>query len=411
MGKLILIKSKMNWPLNKNKLLVFFFLILTNSVYAQGLSSFEYNGYAKYLFSSSKIPRIEDRLNDHLIHLRFNTKWYATNEITAAVEFRLRAFYGGSVEKIPFYKDLIKTPRDFVQLDAFLWESDKSLGYLEVDRMWFDYFKNNLQVTLGRQRIAWGTAWVWNPTDLFNPLNVLDFDYEERPASDAIRVQYYTGAVSKIDITYKPAKDPNNQILAGLVSVNNWNYDFNFIAGMRFKRWLAGFSWVGDILNAGFRGEILLSQAPNKPNTNTIYQQFGQSSLSSWTKPMLSISLSGDYTFPNTFYIHTEILFNNNGKTSQTFIFQEEALKLGMLSAARWSIYQEFAYEITPLLRGTLFGIINPSDKSFVVVPSFSYSIITNLDFYLIGLFFEGDPLTEFGEYGTSVYLRLKYSF
>jgi hypothetical protein len=400
----------MNWLFNKNKIVVIFLLILIKPVWAQ-LSPFDYNGYAKYLFSSSKIPRIDDRLNDHLIHLRLNTKWYATDEITSALEFRFRAFYGGSVEKIPFYKDLIKTPRDFVQLDAFLWESNNLLGYLEVDRLWFDYYKDNLQVTLGRQRVAWGTAWIWNPTDLFNPLNVLDFDYEERPATDAIRLQYYTGAVSKVDITYKPAKDPNNQILAGLVSFNNWSYDFNLIAGIRFKRWLAGLSWVGDILDAGFRGEVLLSQAPNDPDTNIIYQQVGQSSLSSWNKPMLSISLSGDYTFPNTFYIHTEILFNNNGKTSNTFLFQEEALELGMLTAARWSFYQEFAYDITPLLRGSLFAIFNPDDNSFVVVPSFSYSIITNLDFYVIGLFFEGDPLTEFGEYGTSVYLRLKYSF
>ncbi|MBT8392684.1 MAG: hypothetical protein KJO48_13030 [Ignavibacteria bacterium] len=397
--------------LNKNKFAVFFILIFYSPIWSQGLSPFEYNGYAKYLFSSSKIPRIDDRLNDHLLHFRLNSKWYATNEITSALEFRFRAFYGSSVEKIPFYKDLLKTPRDFVQLDAFLWESEKSLGYLEVDRLWFDYYKNDLQVTLGRQRVAWGTAWVWNPTDLFNPLNVLDFDYEERPATDAIRIQYYTGAVSKIDITYKPAKDPKNQILAGLVSFNNWNYDFNLMGGMRFNRWLAGFSWVGDILDAGFRGEVLVSQAPNKPDTNTIFKQINESSLSSWNKPMLSFSLSGDYTFPNTFYIHTEILFNNNGKTSNTFLFQEDALKLGLLSAARWSVYQEFAYEITSLLRGTLFGIFNPTDKSFVIVPSFSYSIITNLDFYFIGLFFEGDPLTEFGEYGTSVYLRLKYSF
>ena len=151
------------------------------------LSQFDYNGYAKYLFSSSKIPRIEDRLTDHLIHLRLNSRCYATQSLTAAMEFRFRAFYGESVQKIPSYKDYIQTKHDFANLDAFLWESEKSLGYLEVDRLWLDYYKNDLQVTLGRQRVAWGTCWVWNPTDLFNPLNVLDFDYEERPASDAIR--------------------------------------------------------------------------------------------------------------------------------------------------------------------------------------------------------------------------------
>jgi len=394
----------------KVKFLLLFLIFPFTHISAQ-LSQFDYNGYAKYLFSSSKYPRIEDNLDDHLIHLRLNTKWYATQNITAALELRFRAFYGESVEKIPHYKELIQTPHDFVDLDAFLWESDKSLGYLEVDRLWLDYYQGNLQVTLGRQRVAWGTCWVWNPTDLFNPLNVLDFDYEERPATDAIRVQYYTGPVTKLDVAYKPAKDPNNQILSGLWSLNKWDYDFNMIAGMRFKRWLAGFSWAGDILDAGFRGEFLVSQAPNQLDTNSVYQQIGEKSLSSWNKPIVSAALSGDYTFPNTFYIHTEILYNNIGKTSNTFLFQPEANKLGLLSAARWEIYQEFAYDITPLLRGSLFGIFNPNDKSFVIVPSLSYSVVKNLDLFLICMFFEGNPLTEYGEYGTSFFARIKFSF
>ena len=392
----------------KTKLIILLFI--TKTTFAQ-LSPFEYNGYAKYLFSTSKIPRIEDRLNDHLLHLRLNTKWFASENLTAALEIRFRAFYGESVEQIPFYKELIQTPHDFAELDAILWESEKSLGYIEADRFWIDYYRDNLHVILGRQRVAWGTCWVWNPTDLFNPLNVLNFDYEELPASDAVRLQYYTGPVTKLDITYKPAKDSHNQILAGLWSLNKWDYDFNLIAGMRFKKWLSGFSWAGDILDAGFRGEVLVSQAPNQPDTNSLYQQIGEPSLASWDKPIVSIALSGDYTFPNTFYIHTEILYNNNGKTSKTLLFQEEAMSLGMLSAARWSLYQEFAYDITPLLRGTLYGIFNPGDKSFVIVPSISYSLITNLDLFFISNFFEGESLTQFGEFGTSFYARIKFSF
>ncbi|MEJ2495399.1 MAG: hypothetical protein P8Y79_13845, partial [Ignavibacteriaceae bacterium] len=116
-------------------------------------------------------------------------------------------------------------------------------------------------------------------------------------------------------------------------------------------------------------------------------------------------------TFPNTFYIHTEVLYNNNGKTSNTFLFSQEALKLGMLSAARWSIYQEFSYDITPLIRGSFFGIFNPNDGSYAIVPSITYSVLTNLDFLAISQIFDGNPLTEFGEYGTSFFFRLKYSF
>jgi hypothetical protein len=394
------------------QLKIFFLLLFIPLIKIEAqLSSFDYNGYAKYLFSSTRFPDTPERYSDHLLHARLNTKWYATESLTAALELRFRAFYGETVENIPNFSELIKTPRDWVRLDAILWETEKSLGYLEVDRLWLDWVKDNLQVTIGRQRIAWGTCWVWNPTDLFNPLDVLDFDYEELPGVDAIRVQYYTGAVTKVDAGYKPAKEKKNTILAGLWSINSFNYDFNFIGGMRDERWVFGGSWAGDIYSAGFRGELTLSEAPNRSYTNPVYEEFGETSLSSTNKPIITLALSADYTFPNTFYIHTEMLYNNNGRTENTFLFTNEALSLGMLSAARWSIYQEFAYDITPLFRGDLFGIFNPDDGSYVIVPSATYSLFTNFDLLFIAQIFEGDPLTEFGEFGTSFYFRMKFSF
>ena len=82
-----------------------------------------------------------------------------------------------------------------------------------------------------------------------------------------------------------------------------------------------------------------------------------------------------------------------------------------MLTSAKWSLYHEFSYDVTPLNRGSIFTIINLNDHSFVLVPSISYSVITNLDLYLIGLFFNGDDLTEYGSFGHYFYARLKWSF
>jgi hypothetical protein len=401
----------MNSLLKKNKLLGLLFLFLTSAVFSQGLSPFEYNGYAKYLFSSTKVSGINERLYDHLLHLRLNTRYYATQNLSGVMELRFRTFYGESAYKIPNYRELIQTTHDFVELDFYLWDTKYSIGYLEIDRLYIDYFKDNLETTVGRQRIAWGTCWVWNPTDIFNPLQVLDFDYEERPATDAIRVQYYTGAVTKVDVAYRPAKDPYDQILAGLVSLNKWNYDFNFIGGMKYKRWLAGFSWAGDIYGAGFRGEVLVSQSPDSTDDNLAYYNYFFPNLLESNEPIISLALSADYTFPNTFYIHTELLYNNIGVTANTLLYQPAATSVGLLTPARWNLYQEFSYDITPLLRGSIFGIYNPNDKSYVIVPSLGYSIIANLDLYLISFFFEGEPLTEFGDYGITYYARLKFSF
>ncbi len=396
----------------KAKLLLLFLLFLFSRSFAQ-LSTTEVYGYTKYLFGSTKYPFYNERFNDHLIHARLNTRWYPLQSLTAALEFRFRAYYGESVEKIPNFLDQLKTHHEFVNLDAVLWNKGKSLGYLETDRLWIDWTKNKFELTIGRQRIAWGTSWVWNPTDLFNPQSPLDFDYEELPGTDAIRIQYYTGPVTKVEAAVRPAKTIDKVIAAGLISLNKWDYDFNIIGGIKDDRWVVGGGWSGDILDAGFRGEFIVTQKPellSKYSSLPLILPYYKP-LSSFNDPVFSFVLSGDYTFPNSFYIHTEAMYYNNGKTTNTGLYQQESLDLGMLSASRWSVYQEFSYDITPLIRGSLFGIYNPDDHSYVIVPSVSYSVITNLDLYLIALLFKGNTLTQYGEYGSSYYLRVKYSF
>lgn len=390
-------------------ILLIILLFTINPSFAQ-LSSTDYNGYVKYLFSSAKYPGVNDSFNDHLLHTRLNTRWYPAKSLTAALELRTRIFYGESVEKIPFYSSLIESKQGLVDLDVLLWDEKKTIGYAEIDRLWLDYVKDDWQFTIGRQRIAWGTSWAWNPTDLFNPKEVLDFDYEEMPGADAIRIQHYTGPVTKVELAVSPGKKKEDLIAAGLISFNQWNYDFNLIAGYKKERWVVGGGWVGDILNAGFRGEILISEAHHQKFESPLYQLFNIESLSS-DNPAVSFVISGDYTFSNSFYIHTEILFNSNGTDRFASLYRQESIEHDMITPALWSIFQEFAYQFSPLLRAGVFGIFNPNDKSFVIVPTASYSIVTNFDFYLTGLLFAGDALTEYGDYGSTLFLRLKYSF
>lgn len=380
-------------------------LLLTSSglSFAQ-MKDFDVNGYVKYLFSSSKSPFSQERYYDHLIHARLNTGWYPAENFKAIMQMRLRGYYGQSVENTPDFLEEVKGKYDFLNLDAELWKGNKTAGLAEVDRLYIDWNYKKLQLTLGRQRIAWGTSWVWNPIDIFNPLSVLDFDYEERPAVDAIRAQYYTGPVSKVELAFKPAKEKNGVIAAGLLSFNKWDYDFNFIGGNKAGKWFSGAGWAGDISGAGFRGEILLSQG-QKVSLPSGTGFFGQEGA------VYSLVLSGDYTFTNSFYIHTEILHNSTGVSSLTALYQKAAQNLGMLTAARWSLYQEFAYDFHPLVRGGVFGLFNPDDRSFAMVPSVTYSAAENLDLLLLVMFFNGNPASEFGSYGSTIFLRLKYSF
>ncbi|MFH1214577.1 MAG: hypothetical protein V1681_10835 [Candidatus Neomarinimicrobiota bacterium] len=370
------------------------------------------NGYLKTLFFTEKYEGQSDWFVDNLLHGRLNLQYYASQSLTGAIAFRFRQYAGKSVENGNITSDQIMTPQDILDLDRLFYDKNSVIGYGEIDRLWIDWTAAKFQATVGRQRIAWGTSWVWNPTDLFNPASVLDFDYEEQPAIDGLRLQYYTGALSKMEFAVKPDKKLDRTIAAGLLKFNFRNYDFNLLAGVRNFRWVAGLSWAGDIYKAGFRGEITASRnwrSSESSDYNAKWQSVFPIDI--YRKMEMTAVLSADYTFRNSFYTHTELFQNTNGFTHNLGMLQIQTRELGLPTLARWSLFQEFAYDLTPLIRVSLFGIYNPDDQSVIVLPSVTYSAATNLDLMLLGVVNDGRQLTEFGDYYNAAVFRIKWSF
>ncbi len=124
------------------------------------------------------------------------------------------------------------------------------------DRAYLDWVSGNWQITAGRQRVNWGMNLVWNPNDLFNSYSYFDFDYEERPGTDALRIQYYTGMTSSAELVYQIGENDDEMALAGLYRFSQWNYDIQFIGGWVGTDYIIGTGWAGNIKGGGFRGEI-----------------------------------------------------------------------------------------------------------------------------------------------------------
>jgi hypothetical protein len=127
--------------------------------------------------------------------------------------------------------------------------------------------------------------------------------------------------------------------------------------------------------------------------------------------PYWTIALSGDYTFENSFYIHTEYIYNGLGTTSGAGTRRFDIIFTGELTPARHSVFQEFAYQVTPLLRADFFIIYNPSDYSWIAAPSIQYSLATNWELYLLVFPTGGDTGTEYGGFPTQYFGRVKFSF
>ncbi len=396
--------TKIHWQL--------IIVIITVILFEQQIlaTDFSVSGYVKYMYSFSK-PRLNQQtLHDHLLHFRLNNTLYFSNAFMFKLEARWRTFYGQSKKEIPDFDDQVIHHYPLANLGWKLITGQQVLSYLELDRLYFDYQADQWQLTIGRQRIAWGTSLVWNVIDLFNPLSVLDFDYEEHPGADALRFQYFTGSLSHVELVFQPAKSPKKQNMAFLWATHYGEYDFYFLLGRQNQRKTAGLAWAGYIKDAGFRGEMRWSEplyksgvlpppAPQLP------------SLTENRKDDWQMVLSADYSFPNSFYMHSEVLYNHAGLTQHLAYYQAQLQALNRLSIAKWSLFQQFSYDLHPLVKLDVFALINPNDHSWIAAPSLAWSVTTNLDFYWIAFISQGMSDSEFGAIGKATFVRLKYSF
>ena len=116
--------------------------------------------------------------------------------------------YGMLIEEYyPFYHDAVVRDEGYADMTWSLANDTSYFAYTTLDRAYVQYTKGNFSTTIGRQRINWGISPVWNPNDLFNAFQYLDFDYEERPGADAARLEYYVGEASSVEAAFKLAEN------------------------------------------------------------------------------------------------------------------------------------------------------------------------------------------------------------
>lgn len=358
-------------------------------------------GYLKFLQTVQFEKVDEDWSTDNIFHNRLNFKWYPSSNFTFTAELRTRLFYGETVKQFPQYPDIIDSDAGYIaDLSAVVAQGNSYFVHSVLDRVNLDWTKDKWQVRVGRQRINWGQSLVWNPNDVFNAYSFFDFDYEERPGSDAVLVRYYSGATSSLSFATAFGGEWDEYKIAAMYRWNKNNYDYQVLAGKVGVDYALGVGWSGQIKTAGFKGEITWLEP-----TNGMFS--GESTLVA--------ALSADYTFPSTLFVHSEVIYNSYAKdlniSGLGLNFLTESRSPKTLTFTEWSWFNEGAYQITPLLRAGLYSIYNPTESSFFLGPNAELSISDNVYLLFMGQFFLGSSDSVYGSLGYFNYLRLKWSF
>lgn len=409
----------------KVRLLLVFCLILLNNfgAFAQSdsltteepepeekLKKWQLNGYVKNMqttyFIDSLNPFVKDLvLLDNLVHNRINFKWFISKEFTFKVDMRNRIFMGELMKLTPNYGNLVDSLATNRLLNRKAWYSPswlivnrKDLAiHSMLDRLYIEFVKGKWEVRLGRQRINWGITTFWNPHDIFNAYNFTDFDYEERPGSDALRLTYYPGMLSKIEIAVQ-AFDCYENINAGMLwKFNKWGYDFQLMGGLNYQNLVTGVGWAGGIKNVGFKGEGSYFYAL-EDSTN---------------RHSFAGSLTADYIFGNSLFINGGFLYNSNGSVggniANLFGFRLSAKNI---YPYRYSLMLALGYPFSPVFSGNIAIVYSLGDShAMFLSPAFSYSIKENWDIDMVGQLMFGVDNGKYKSPAQVLFLRVKYSF
>lgn len=372
------------------------FICLPLSLFSQDSiakkSAFSFSGYIKSMGWVGVDKEFRHASATTLLHNRINIQWKPTANWSSRLDLRTRLFWGDDVRAIPNFKQQLRNENETLDLSANWFATQSALLHTNIERLWLEHNKKKWNIRAGRQRINWGITNTWNPNDLFNTYNFLDFDYEERPGVDAVKVQYFAGEFSNLELAI--AGNGDGRIIAAKYLTNYHKYDLQWNAGVYQKTVTAGFGWAGSIREMGFKGEA----------------QFYFDENENFSQVMLLVE--GDYIFKNGWYISSALLYNQKGLDRPlndwtNLTFQASSRNL---MPTKWNLLVNTSKEFSPLFSGNLNVVYAPGVNLLILFPTIRYNLKTNWDLDLIwkSFFAETDKFEALSHTG---YLRLRWSF
>jgi hypothetical protein len=387
------------------------FLILLISIKLSAQDSvqvpkIEWDGYARLLGNFSQVDQqafgplgklFPASYQDYQIHQRLNARYQPNTHWYFELGLRNRLFWGYQQKNFPSSFDGLDSDMGMLDLSWTIWNDQTAFVSL-IDRFYGRWTNKHWDIRLGRQRINWGKNSVWNPNDIFNQYNYLDFDYEERRGSDAILIEYFFSGFKSVELAYSPGRNDDFGVGAARFNFPLGIYDLQLISGLYHDDWIWGAGWAGSIRGLGFKGEF------------TQYIPLVESSSENW---LLAPSI--DYLTAQQIYLQLGYLYNDQGSTRTLELLRVSSgnvLEAKNLFPFQSSLFGQVSYPFHPLWTVNLSGIATTAGEAAIIIPSIGYNWKQNIDFLLLSQIFAGQAWNdEFGYLSSSIFIRMSYSF
>lgn len=270
-------------------------------------------------------------------------------------------------------------------------------------RGWLGVEKNGLLARFGRQRIAWGTGKLWNPTDVLNPYQPLSVERDERRGVDALYARAALGDLSQAELAWAPQDVWAGHALLARLKSHAAEYDVSLMGGKvaaSSGSWIAGGDFAGNFFDGTLHGEW--SYTDLKTRT-----------------PYWRADLGYDYVFPTETRfaplrdanVVAEYYHSGSGQLDPARYDFSRLLTGQEVTLAQDYLGLTYSKDLVPLLKLELVLLQNLDDGSQFFSPDAQWNALPN--FYLTaGLQrFGGPRRTEFGRPANLAFLQTQYYF
>ncbi len=340
-------------------------LIMFGSSYVQS-ADLEIGGYLRNTLSSQDLNE-NSPLNPEL----------AIDEVINLVSLQLKLQADLDMNA----KAYVRTSYDY---DMIKGEDNFDLERAYLDTAFDELFPSGTTyLRLGKQRLAWGTGYAWNPTDNINPAKNPALPKEDDKGVNAIEITLPMG-----EATFKAVTLPQDK----------WDKTRH---AFKIASFVSGFDLSGSVFFAGERTIWGADMA------GVVFEDIGihaeAALLSDKENSTLSYVLGADHLFSYDpiFQIIFEYYHNEAGYASMKdylkAVSEDPTLSLSPGQIMRDYIYLGTSRSINDdiVFNGTI--LYNLNDGSYISLPGITYTPMVDTTFLLRISIFSGSDTSEFG--------------
>lgn len=362
------------------------------------------SGYLKDLASGSRSYFTQDAWADNLDRLRLTYDGKYRDWLAVHVDYD-NEIHAGNLTGLPDFQ-IVRDRQGAAWLDLqhalvnrsnLYWDTSLYRGYVSLHN-------DSAALTVGRQRIGWGTARFWSPMDMFNPISPLQIESEERQGVDAAVLEFGSPGALRWNAVYAPQDGFRHSTSALRLSRTFHNYDFDVAAARFGQDWTTGFDFAGQVRGAGVRGELTYRWRHPIPGSIPIS-----------TRDALRLVIGSDYALANGLYLAGEYFYNQG----QPDLPQNRPLDPNVLlrfSNEILTLHRHFisgggSYPLTPLWKLETYVVGDLEGRSAVVLPRLSHNLTANTDLNFGAQLFASSRNGEFHGLSDLVYIEFVLHF